>query len=89
MKGLIKIKNNFLWCHIRHLNPPKIHAERITKEDKKRLMILIMKELKKDYCRIERQNNIYINVFCYENNLTYIIYVSDKKFECNSIESCI
>ena len=36
---------------------------------------------KKDYCRIERQNNICINVFCYENNMTYPVYVSDQKFE--------
>ena len=32
MKGLINTKNNdnkcFLWCHIRHLNPLKIHPER-------------------------------------------------------------
>ena len=39
MKGLINIKNNgnkcFLWCHIRHLNPLKIHPERITKVDKR------------------------------------------------------
>ena len=38
MKGLINIKNNnkcFLWCHIRHLNPLKIHPEKITKVDKK------------------------------------------------------
>ena len=39
MKGLINIKNNdnkcFLWCHIRHVNPLKIHSERITKVDKK------------------------------------------------------
>ena len=38
MKGLINSKNNnnkyFLWCHIRHLNPLKIHPERITKADK-------------------------------------------------------
>ena len=38
-KGLINIKNNnlkcFLWCHIRHVNPVKIHPERITREDKK------------------------------------------------------
>ena len=38
-KGLINIKNNnlkcFLWCHIRHINPVKIHPERITREDKK------------------------------------------------------
>ena len=48
-------------------------------------MILIMKVLnflfqKKDYCRIERQNNICIGVFCYENGLTYPVYVSDQKF---------
>ena len=38
-KGLTKIKNKdqkcFLWCHVRHINPVKIHPERITKEDKK------------------------------------------------------
>ena len=32
MKGLINTQNNdnkcFLWCHIRHLNPLKIHPER-------------------------------------------------------------
>ena len=36
---------------------------------------------KKDYCRIERQNNICINVFCYENNLTFPVYVSNEKFD--------
>ena len=35
---------------------------------------------KKNYCRIERQNNICINLFCYENNLTYPVYVSGQKF---------
>ena len=37
-KGLINITNNdqkcFLWCHVRHVNPVKIHPERITREDK-------------------------------------------------------
>ena len=33
---------------------------------------------KKDYCRIQRQNNICISVFCYENGLTYPVYVSDQ-----------
>ena len=41
--------------------------------------------LRKDYCRIEGQNNIYINVFCYENELTYPVYVSDQKFH-NSMD---
>ena len=90
MKGLINIKNNgnkwFLWCHIRHLNPLKIHPERITKVDRKTINDLIYEGIKfpvskKDIAKIERQNNICINAFCYENNLTYPVYVSDQKFE--------
>ena len=38
-KGLITIKNKdqkyFLWCHDKHINPVKIHPERITRKDKK------------------------------------------------------
>ena len=30
---------------------------------------------------MEKKNNIYINVLCYENKLTFPIYVSDQKFE--------
>ena len=45
-KGQINIKNNdqkcFLWCHIRHLNPPKIHPEIIPQNDKSLLMIVII-----------------------------------------------
>ena len=33
----------------------------------------------KDYCKIERQNNISINMFCYENGLTYPVYITDQK----------
>ena len=36
---------------------------------------------KNNYCRIERKNNICTDVFCFENNLTYPVYVSDQKFE--------
>ena len=36
---------------------------------------------KKDYCKIEQNNSICINVFSYENNLVYPVYLSDKKFE--------
>ena len=35
---------------------------------------------KKDYCKIEVQNNICINVFCYKNNVVYPVYLSDQKF---------
>ena len=89
MKGLVNIKNNgnqcFLWCHNRHLNLVKIHPERITKEDKNMINDLNYEGIKfpvskKDYYKIERQNNVCINVFCYENGLTYPVYVSNKKF---------
>ena len=64
----------------------KIHSERITKVDQKVINDLDYEEIKfpvskKDYCRIERQNNICINVFCYENNLNYHVYSSDQQYE--------
>ena len=78
------------WCHMGHLNPLKIHPERITKVDKKMVNDLDYEGIKflvskRDYCRIERQNNSCINVFCYENNLTYPVYLSDQKFH-NSMD---
>ena len=45
-KRLINIKNNdqkcFLWCFVRHINPVKIHPERITREDKKNFLIILI-----------------------------------------------
>ena len=38
---------------------------------------------KKDYCKIEVQNKICINVFCYENKLIYPVYLSNQKFNDN------
>ena len=35
----------------------------------------------KDFSKIEKKNNICINVFCYEDGLIFPIYVSDQKFE--------
>ena len=93
-KGLINIKNNdqkcFLWCHVRHINPVKIHPERITREDKKLANDLNYDGIEfpvreKDFSKIEKKNNIYINLFCYENKLTFPIYISDQKFE-NSMD---
>ena len=31
--------------------------------------------------QIEKKNNIYINVFCYENNLVYPVHITDEKLE--------
>ena len=36
---------------------------------------------KEDYCKTEVQNKICINLFCYENELTYPVYLSDQKLE--------
>ena len=34
---------------------------------------------KKDYSRTEKENNVCVNVFCYENDLVYPVNVSRKK----------
>ena len=90
MKGLINIKSSdnkcFLCCHIRHLNPLKIYPERITKADKNMINNLDYEGIeffvsKKDFSKIEKKNNICLNVFCYENNLVYPVHISDEKFE--------
>ena len=80
----------FLWCHVRHINPVKIHPERITRKDKKLVNSLNydgteFSVREKGFSKIEKKNNICINVFCYENKLTFLIYVSDQKFE-NSMD---
>ena len=89
-KGLINMKNEdnecFRWCHIRHLNPQDKDPQRIKKVDK-----LYVKNLdysgiqfpvsKKQYHRIEKQNKININVFCYKDKEPYPIYLSKEKYE--------
>ena len=89
-KGLINIKNNdqknFLWCHVRHINPLKEHPERIRKTDREIVCNLNYDEIEfpveeKDFQKIEVQNNICINVLCYENEMVFPIYVSDKRFK--------
>ena len=85
-KGLINIKNDdqkcFLLCHVRHINPVKIHRERITQNGKKLADDLDYDRVgfpvwEKDFSKIELKNNIFINVFCYENKLVFPFYVSD------------
>ena len=89
-KGLINMKNEdnecFRWCHIRHLNPQDIHPERIKKLDKEYVKNLDYSEIEfpvttKQYNKIEKQNNININVFGYENKQPYPIYVSKEKYD--------
>ena len=91
-KGLINLKNKdnecFRWCQIRYLNPQGKDPQRIKKSDKE-----YVKEKKinysgiefpvtiKQYNKIEKQNNIRINVFGYEEKQPYPIYVSKEKFK--------
>ena len=89
-KGLINMKNKdnecFRWCHIRHLNPQDIHPERIKKSDKEYINKLDYSGIEfpvtiKQYNKIEKQNEININVFGYENKQPYPIYVSKEKYD--------
>ena len=90
MNGLTNIKNNdnecFRWCHIRHLNPQNSHPERIKRTDREFINRLDYTNINfpvnnKQYNKIEKQNNININVFGYEDKQPYPIYVSKEKNE--------
>ena len=89
-KGLINMKNDdnecFRWCHIGYLNPQDVHPERIKKIDKEYINQLDYSEIEfpvttKKYNKIEKQNEININVFGYENKQPYPIYISKEKYE--------
>ena len=75
-KGLINLENEdndcFRWCHIRYLNPKENNPQRIKKSDKRKVEQLSYQHTEfliavKHYNNIEKQNNININVFGYEN----------------------
>ena len=88
-KGIINIKNNddecFRWCHIRHLLPQNKNPQRIKECDKKYVEKLDYSGIEfpvsvKQYNKIEKQNNIRVNVFGYEEGQRYPIYLSKEKF---------
>ena len=89
-KGLINMKNEdnecFRWCHIRHLNPQDKYPQRIKKVDKQYIEKLDYSGIEfpvttKQYNKIEKHNEININVFGYEEKQKYPIYVSKEKYE--------
>ena len=89
-KGLINMKNEdnecFRWCHIRYLNPQDKNPQRINKSDKEFIKKLDYSGIEfpvatKQYNKIEKQNEININVFGYENKQPYPIFVSKEKYE--------
>ena len=80
----------FLWCHVRHINPVKTHLERITQNYKKLADDLDYDRVGfpvrvKEFRKIETNNNICINVFCFENKLVLPINTPNQKFE-NSMD---
>ena len=89
-KGLINIKNKddecFRWCHIRHLNPQKTNPQRIKRVDKLFIEGLDYTNIEfpvsqRQYNKIEKQNDIKINVFGYEKGQPFPIHISKEEFE--------
>ena len=89
-KGLINIKNDdnqcFRWCHIRHINPQEKNPQRIKKSDRDLVDTLDYSGItfpvqSNQYNKIEKQNNININVLCYCNGEKYPIYISKEKYD--------
>ena len=87
---MINIKNNDNECfrlyHIRHLNPQRKDPQRIKKADKQHIEKLDYSGIEfpvsqKQYNKIEKQNDININVFVYEEKQPYTIYISKEKFK--------
>ena len=63
-----------------------MHLERIAKTNKNMVNDLDYEDIKfpvskKYFGKIEKKNNICINVFCFENNFVYPVHISDKEFE--------
>ena len=64
----------------------KIHPERIKKGDKNIANDLHYEGIefpvsRKFLSKIEIKNNVWVSVFCYENNLLYFVHISDQKFK--------
>jgi len=79
-KGLINLKNKdnkcFMWCHIRHLNPQAKDPQRIKIVDKNFVSNVDCTGIEfpvtsKQYNKIEKQNNISVNVFSLENKIYF------------------
>ena len=89
-KGLINMKNKdnecFRWCHIRHSNPQDKDPQRIKKTDKQYIEKLDYSSIEfpvtvKQINKIEKQNNICINLFGYEEKQKFPIYISKEKYQ--------
>ena len=62
-----------LWCYVRHINPVKIHPERITREDKKLVNNLNYDGIdfpvrEKDFSKIEKRAIFALMYFIMKTN---------------------
>ena len=91
-KGLINLKNIdnkcLLWCLNRHLNPRKVHPERITKSDRESAKGLDFSGITfpvtiNQINRIEKQNKININLFGYDTvkKSIYPVQISEESYD--------
>ena len=81
-KSIQKDSEKLIKRLVKHITNP----EEITKEDKEFISNLDYDGIEfpvqeKDFSKIEVKNNICINMFGYEDELVFPIYVSDQKFE--------
>ena len=88
-RSLINLQNKdnecFRWCHIRHLNPQEKDPQRIKKTDKTFISQIDYSSIEfpvtvKQINKIEKQNNICINLFGYEEKQKFPIFISKEKF---------
>ena len=91
-KGLINLKNEdnkcFMWCHNRHLNPLKVHPEKITGLDRESVKKLDYSGITfpvtvNQINQIEKQNKINIYLFGYdiERKAAFPIKVSQEHYD--------
>ena len=92
MTGLINLKNIdnkcLLWSLVRHLNPRKVHPERITKSDRESAKKLDFSGITfpvtiNQINRIEWQNKININLFGYDTvkKSVFPIQISEESYD--------
>ena len=69
----------FLWCHVRHINPVKIHPERITQTNKE-----LVNDLDYDGVGFPVQEKNFSEITTFVSKCfvmkTFTVYNSDQKF---------
>lgn len=89
-KGIINMENKdnecYRWCHIRHYESTGEKPTKDKKIDKKYIKNLDYNGIEllvsiKQYNAIDKQNNVSINVFGYQDKQPYPVYLSKTRFD--------